>query len=73
MGLVMQEPTLFNYSILENIIYGKMGATNSEIKDAASVANAMEFIESNQILNLFDDQSENLLKELIRHERDIVS
>ena len=23
MGLVMQEPTLFNYSIQENILYGK--------------------------------------------------
>ena len=23
MGLVMQEPTLFNYSIKENLLYGK--------------------------------------------------
>lgn len=29
MGLVMQEPTLFNYSILENILYGEANATNS--------------------------------------------
>lgn len=47
MGLVMQEPTLFNYSIVENILYGKMTASNSDLKDAAEVANAMEFIESN--------------------------
>ena len=29
MGLVMQEPTLFNYSILENVLYGKSDAANS--------------------------------------------
>ena len=29
MGLVMQEPTLFNYTISENILYGHDQATNS--------------------------------------------
>jgi len=29
MGLVMQEPTLFNYTISENILYGKSDAKNS--------------------------------------------
>jgi ABC-type multidrug transport system fused ATPase/permease subunit len=28
MGLVMQEPTLFNYSVKENILYGNMKASN---------------------------------------------
>lgn len=28
MGLVMQEPTLFNYTIKENILYGKSMATD---------------------------------------------
>lgn len=46
MGLVMQEPTLFNYTITENILYGKMDATNGEILEVAEIANAMEFIES---------------------------
>jgi ABC-type multidrug transport system fused ATPase/permease subunit len=31
MGLVMQEPTLFNYTIEENILYGKLNASNSDI------------------------------------------
>ena len=31
MGLVMQEPTLFNYSIKENVLYGKVNASNQEI------------------------------------------
>ena len=46
MGLVMQEPTLFNYTITENILYGAMNASNSQIKEAAEIANAMEFIDS---------------------------
>jgi ABC-type multidrug transport system fused ATPase/permease subunit len=29
MGLVQQEPTLFNYSIAENILYGQQNAKNS--------------------------------------------
>ena len=28
MGIVMQEPTLFNYSIQENILYGLSDASN---------------------------------------------
>jgi ABC-type multidrug transport system fused ATPase/permease subunit len=44
-SLVMQEPTVFNYSILENLLYGKLNATNSEIYNATTVANANEFIE----------------------------
>ncbi len=35
MGLVMQEPTLFNYTIKENILYGKSLAYDSEIREAA--------------------------------------
>ena len=30
-SLVMQEPIIFNYSILENMLYGKLDANNSEI------------------------------------------
>lgn len=35
MGLVMQEPILFNYSIYENILYGNSEALNSELLDSA--------------------------------------
>ena len=34
-SLVMQEPIIFNYSILENMLYGKLDAKNSEIQDSA--------------------------------------
>ena len=65
MGLVMQEPTLFNYNITENILYGKLKAHNSEIREAATVANAMEFIESQNVsTSKYEDNAEILLKEL---------
>lgn len=41
---VPQEPLLFHRSLRENIAYGKPDATDAEIKKAASLANAMEFV-----------------------------
>ncbi len=46
MALVPQEVMLFGGSIKENIEYGKPGATEEEIFEAAKKANALEFIES---------------------------
>lgn len=43
-SLVMQEPIIFNYNILENILYGKLDAKNSEVEKACEVANALDFI-----------------------------
>ncbi|KAF3595455.1 hypothetical protein DY000_02025488 [Brassica cretica] len=43
-GLVNQEPALFATTILENILYGKPGATMVEVEAAASAANAHSFI-----------------------------
>jgi len=45
MALVPQEVLLFGGSIAENIAYGKTGASQEEIKEAAKKANAHEFIE----------------------------
>ncbi|XP_068335797.1 ABC transporter B family member 21-like [Pyrus communis] len=44
-GLVSQEPVLFASSIMDNIAYGKDGATIEEIKAAAELANASKFID----------------------------
>lgn len=55
MSMVMQEPILFNCSITENILYGKPDASNTQIVNAAKVANALEFLENfdlNKIQNL---------------------
>ncbi|KAF8399821.1 hypothetical protein HHK36_015693 [Tetracentron sinense] len=43
-ALVSQEPTLFAGTIRENIIYGKENASEAEIIEAATLANAHEFI-----------------------------
>jgi ABC transporter fused permease/ATP-binding protein len=45
-GIVPQEVILFGGTIRENIAYGKLDATDIEIRDAAAKANALEFIES---------------------------
>jgi len=45
-GIVPQEVILFGGTILENIAYGKPGASHEEIKEAAIKANAWEFIDS---------------------------
>ena len=43
-GVVSQEPVLFDTTIVENISYGKEGATMEEIETAARAANAHKFI-----------------------------
>ena len=44
-GLVTQEPLLFNESIYENIRLGRPAATREEIEDAAHRAQVTEFVE----------------------------
>jgi ABC-type multidrug transport system fused ATPase/permease subunit len=34
-SLVMQEPNIFNFNVLENILYGKLEATNSQVLQAS--------------------------------------
>lgn len=43
-GLVSQEPILFNTTIAENIRYGKENATIEEIEEAGRKANAHDFV-----------------------------
>ena len=43
-GYVLQDTVLFRGTILENIAFGRPGATREEIVDAARLANADEFI-----------------------------
>lgn len=61
-SLVMQEPIIFNYSILENILYGDLDASNHQVYDACQLANALEFIESSkeEIVSFEDDTAKDL-------------
>ena len=43
-GIVLQEPFLFNGTVAENIAYGKPSASFEEIMEAAKAANAHSFI-----------------------------
>ena len=44
MGVVSQEPILFNDTIYNNIVFGMSHATEKMVEEAAKVANAHEFI-----------------------------
>jgi len=74
-SLVMQEPIIFNYSILENLLYGKIDASNSEIYKAADISNCMEFINKNDA-NTTDASIEqpaiNLIHDMEKHKNEIV-
>uniref|UniRef100_A0A0N5A5R0 ABC transporter family protein n=1 Tax=Parastrongyloides trichosuri TaxID=131310 RepID=A0A0N5A5R0_PARTI len=43
-GVVSQEPVLFDGTISDNIVYGKLNATQNEINEAARKADAWQFI-----------------------------
>lgn len=51
-GVVEQDVYLFSCSVRENIAYGRDGATDEEIRKAASLAGALDFIE--ELPNGFD-------------------
>ena len=73
MGLVMQEPTLFNYTIKENILYGNTMATDSEIREATVVANASEFIESQELFQAYEDSASVLYAAYQQHSSEIIT
>jgi ATP-binding cassette subfamily B multidrug efflux pump len=45
LGIVLQDTFLFSASVMENIRYGRLEATDEECIDAARLANAHQFIE----------------------------
>lgn len=44
-GVIPQDPSLFHRSLMENIRYGRLDATDAEVLEAARKAHAHEFIE----------------------------
>lgn len=45
-ALVPQMPSLFAASVMDNIRYGRLDATDDEVREAARAANALEFIDA---------------------------
>ena len=62
---------LFNYTLKENILYGRLNASNSDILDAAKQANALEFITAGagevDLSQSFGDDPVELLEAWIAH------
>ena len=55
-GMVLQDTWLFNGTIMENIRYGKLGATDEAVKEAAKAAHVHHFVKTlpdgyNMVLN----------------------
>lgn len=44
LGIVLQDTNLFTGTVMENIRYGRLDATDEEVYEAAKIANAYEFI-----------------------------
>jgi ATP-binding cassette subfamily B (MDR/TAP) protein 1 len=61
MSLVMQEPILFNYTIQDNILYGQLNSSNTEIVEAAQIANALEFIQTGELRDAFEETADSCL------------
>ena len=54
-GLVSQEPTLFRVSVLENVRYGNLNASDEECIEAAREANIMKFFTKERINEVIGD------------------
>lgn len=45
MGMVTQDPILFNDTIRNNVVFGQKEATDQQIKSALSLSNSLDFVE----------------------------
>ncbi len=55
-GMVLQDTWLFNGTIMENLRYGRLDATDAEVKEAAKAAHVDHFVKTlpdgyNMVLN----------------------
>ena len=55
-GLVSQEPSLFRISVLENVRYGRLDATDEECIQAAREANIMKFFSPDRMNEVIGEQ-----------------
>jgi ABC-type transport system involved in Fe-S cluster assembly fused permease/ATPase subunit len=64
---------LFNYSIKENIQYGETFARDSDIVEASTIANAIEFIQNQSFSAAFEDSAVVLHRAFLERKDEIVS
>ena len=57
-GLVSQEPVLFKRSVLENVRYGRLDATNEECINAAKEANIMKFFTADKMHKVIGEEED---------------
>ena len=77
-GMVLQDTWLFNGSIMENLRYGRLDATDDEVINAAKTANVHHFIQTlpdsyNMILNEETDNISQGQKQLLTIARAILA
>ena len=64
LGIVLQDTHLFTATVMENIRYGKLDATDEEVIAAAKLANAHEFIEKlPDGYNTIDTRTEKIVQD----------
>ena len=68
-GLVSQEPVLFKRSVLENVRYGKLDATDKECIEVAEKTNIMKFFSDDKINKIIDDKENKKENKIIEVEK----
>lgn len=68
LGIVLQDTNLFTGTIMDNIRYGKLDATNEEVYEAAKLVNADKFI--NMLPQGYDTMISGTGEELSHRDKD---
>ncbi|HPY80143.1 MAG: ABC transporter ATP-binding protein [Erysipelotrichaceae bacterium] len=71
LGIVLQDTNLFTGTVMENIRYGRLEATDEEVYEAAKIANAYDFI--TRLPNGFDTMLSGDGSNLSQGQRQLIS
>jgi len=71
LGYVLQTPHLFSGTIMSNIRYGRLNATDDEVKEAAKIVNASQFI--NKLPKKYNTEVEEGGNRLSTGEKQLIS
>jgi ATP-binding cassette subfamily B protein len=71
LGIVLQDTNLFTGTVMDNIRYGKLDATDNEVYEAAKIANAYDFI--TRLPKGFDTMLEGNGENLSQGQRQLIS